>query len=360
MLLCAPLFTLSPVLADAPPADVATARRMLKQGQVAQAQAVLEELAAGEPDAEVHRLLGDVYCRQRQWDEAREELRAAIRMDEIADDHLRLGEVYIAEHKYALALAQFRNARRMGVLDGDLHYRLALAYFGLGRIYGDVQRVSLPSGSPGQRVGDTVLIEEIPGEPGMYWAAATDSAAFQVTRARSLGADGPEVRLLEARTWLAGRQYALAGRCFDALVEDLPNLELTDEERRQAWTDAAEASYHADDLVGFIARWREAHRTQDRDALAAAMAEAHRRVAERYADRGDLPQCIAHLEQALAEAPRDVPLRYQLGNRYWEAGEPLKAARAWRIVLQLDPEHPDRARILDRLQVITAEYGSSE
>ncbi|HRX86882.1 MAG TPA: hypothetical protein P5572_17800, partial [Phycisphaerae bacterium] len=52
MLLCAPLFTLSPVLADAPPADVATARRMLKQGQVAQAQAVLEELAAGEPDAE--------------------------------------------------------------------------------------------------------------------------------------------------------------------------------------------------------------------------------------------------------------------------------------------------------------------
>lgn len=341
------------------PAEVADARERIENGDLAGARALLEQVPPERVDAEVHRLLGEIDYRMEHWADAREHLREALRLDEIADDHLRLGEVYIAERKYALALAQFHNARRMGVLDGDLHYRLALAYFGLERIYGEVQRVAAPSGVPGERVGDTVLIEEIPDSPGTFWAAASDSAAYQITRARALAPDSPQARLLEARIWLAGRQYALAKRCFDGLVEDLPRLELSPAERADAWRAAAESAFNADDLDEYLRRVRAAC-SGDRDEVAAVMAEAHRRVAERYADRADAANCIAHLEQALAEAPRDVALRDALANRYWESGQPLRAAQAWRIVLQLAPEHPDRARILARLQTIAEEYGNDE
>jgi tetratricopeptide (TPR) repeat protein len=169
--------------------------------------------------------------------------------------------------------------------------------------------------------------------------------------------DAFALRLLDARLWLAGRQYAQAVSRFTALEPEIAQADSSDAERAAIWADFAEACYRADDLEGYLRRWRLAH-AGDRDELCAAMSRAHKRVADRYAARGDLAQCIAHLEKAVAETPRAVELRCLLGNRYWEGGEPMRAAREWRIVLQLDPGHAEKAQMLDRLLIVAAEYGT--
>jgi len=343
--------------ADTASGDVASARQMLEQGRVEEARELLAALPQAGKDAEVQRLLGEISYRQQRWADAREHLREALRIDPIADDHVRLGEVYILERKFALALAQFRSALRLGVLDGELHYRLAMAYAGLGRVLGDVQRVSAPGGRVGTRVDEVLLVEELADAPGVFWAASSDSAVYHVARARALGADTLEVRLLDARLWLEGRQYAEALGRYLALEEALEKSELPDAQRSAALSDFAEACFRSDDFDGYLSRLHAAHRG-DRASLSAAMAQAHRRVSDRYAARGDLLSCITHLEKAVSETPRSTELRFLLGNRYWEAGESLRAAREWRILLQLEPAHAARAQILDRLQFVAAEYGT--
>lgn len=345
-----------PTAAESSPTEVSRAQALLEQGKPDEALNLLAAFPADTTDAEVHRLLGEAYFQLGSWSEAREHLRAALRLDEIAEDHVRLGEVYMRERKFALALAQFRDAWRLGVTDGELHYRLAAAYLGLGRIFGDVSKVPAPGGSAGQRIDDVLLIEPVGDGSGTFWAATSDSAAYQVARALEQGVDSIAVRLLEARIWLAGRQYARALACFQRLEDALPASGLDADEQARFYADFAEACYRADDLEGYLRHLQRAY-AGNREALSGIMNAAHARVAERYADRGELGLCISHLEKAVAEAPRDADLRYRLGSRYWEAGQPLNAAREWRIVLQLVPGHPERERILERLQLISAEYG---
>jgi len=43
-------------------------------------------------------------------------------------------------------------------------------------------------------------------------------------------------------------------------------------------------------------------------------------------------------------------LNYLLGNAYWEAGRTTEAADHWRQTLTLQPQHPDRVRMLEHLQ----------
>ncbi|MCB9850054.1 MAG: tetratricopeptide repeat protein [Phycisphaerales bacterium] len=334
--------------------DVAGARDLLESGRVEEARTALEALIADGDDAEVHRLLGEADFQLERWADAREHIRAAMRLDEIAADHVRLGEVYMHEHKYALALERFRSAWRLGVMDGELHYRLAAAYAALDRIFGDVTKVNAPDGEPGQRVDETLLIEPVVGESGAFWAASSDSAAFQLQRAKALGENSLAVKLLEARIWLDGRQYDRALEAFEELEGDLESSSLSDEERTQAYVDFAEACFRADDLAGYLRRLHRAF-PNDRARLSAALAVAYRRVADRYADRGELGTCIEFLEKAVAEDPRAADLHARLGSRYWEAGESQKAERSWRILLQLDPDNPQRDWILDRLQQMAAE-----
>ena len=111
-----------------------------------------------------------------------------------------------------------------------------------------------------------------------------------------------------------------------------------------------------DDMQGYIARLKQAWREEGGEA-SAMLAKGYRRAALRFLQRGDLENYIRYIELALAEAPRDAELHYRLGYGYWEAGRMAEAARQWRIVLQIAPEHADRERMLEKIQMIQAEYG---
>ena len=143
---------------------------------------------------------------------------------------------------------------------------------------------------------------------------------FQLQRAKALGEDSLALQLLDARIWLDGRQYDRALDEFERLEEQLSSAKLPDAERTQAYVDFAEACFRADDLSGYVRRLHRAF-PNDRARLSAALAVAYRRVADRYADRGELGTCIEFIEKAVAEDPRAADLHSRLGSRHWGAGE---------------------------------------
>ena len=49
---------------------------------------------------------------------------------------------------------------------------------------------------------------------------------------------------------------------------------------------------------------------------------------------------------AVAEAPRTASLHQRLGDAYEEAQNYPAAVTQWRMVLDLEPDHPDRMKLL--------------
>ncbi len=366
--------------ANEPAPTVANARALLDAGRVDDAQRMLLILDGLTRDAEVDRLLAETYYRQQDWPAARKYLRRTIRLDETAQDCFRLGRAYLHEGQCALAVEQLHRARRLGMTSCDLHLALAEAYQCLHQTFGQLRTVTAPGAAPGTFHDDLLLIERIKpessklahqtagasdrshaaeGDPAIFLAAEEDTAIAQLAHATAGGCDSAAVRLLEARVWLRGRWYRHAADLF-AAIERMPEVADWPAERRAAlYADFAEALFGLDDLEGYVARLQQALRL-DRERYGQSLARSYLRVAQRYTQRGDLARTIQYLERAVAEAPRNADLRYRLGNANWEAGELLSAAREWRIVLQLAPDHPDRPRLLDLIRMIRAEYEDSQ
>jgi tetratricopeptide (TPR) repeat protein len=167
---------------------------------------------------------------------------------------------------------------------------------------------------------------------------------YHVRAALDGGLDTPEVHLLHARVWLrAGRPE----RALDILRKR--EHRLPEKERGDFWHAYGQAALAADELETSLRCLKQAV-TCDPVRYEPSLLEAYRALADRYSRRGDLAAYVRCLEAACDLAARDPELHYRLGNAYWEAGRHADAARQWQITLELDPDHPQRARLLDRLR----------
>ena len=54
-----------------------------------------------------------------------------------------------------------------------------------------------------------------------------------------------------------------------------------------------------------------------------------------------------YLEKSIARSPRNPDYRYYLGNAFREVGEKDKAAAQWRMVLALNPDHPEKDKLME-------------
>ena len=77
------------------------------------------------------------------------------------------------------------------------------------------------------------------------------------------------------------------------------------------------------------------------------LVRAYLRVAERHNQRGDRESYILYLRKAVEESPDSASLHYRLAGAFLETGDREGAVRAWRAVLELQEDHPDRLRILN-------------
>ena len=58
---------------------------------------------------------------------------------------------------------------------------------------------------------------------------------------------------------------------------------------------------------------------------------------------------IEFLGKAVGETPENAALHFKLGNAYEEARTYDQAKAQWRMVLDLEPDHPQRMRLLNLL-----------
>jgi tetratricopeptide (TPR) repeat protein len=257
--------------------------------------------------------------------------------------------LWLALVDHALALRQYGLAlQRIGRAEGRLgssprmHYRTARAFYALGQVLGQTRVIQVPGGRAGQFVNEWLLVEERDG-PDRFLCCPRASALYAVRRALDGGLDEAHVHLLHARIWSqAGRPDVglaiLQGReaawLHDASVETLATF-----------ADLALASDTLDDFLRYT-RLRAAREPRRSTEI---LHQAYLSAAQRYNQRGDGAMSRELLRRALVLEPENVEVMLGLADAAWEAGAREEAALRYRQVLEHEPDHRDRSRILKRL-----------
>ena len=330
-------------------AAVALARRHFDRQAYAQVVEVLEPLRGGARDYEVGHLLGTALFYEGKLEKSRRALTEAVARDGThAQDHYLLASIAAKQGRFALAVEAYERANLLGRNDALLHLNLANAYFKLGNYLGDVRQQAVEDGEPGTITEDGYLIEPVPGSGGVFRISPPRSAVFHARKALDLGLARPELHLLWGDLWLEGRCYARAVAAYQAIDARVPPP------RRGAFChNYARALWGTGDAEGYVARMREAAQI-DSATYAPLLGRAYLRVAESYSQEGKLSAHIDYLRLAVQHIPTSSDLRYRLGNALWEDGRHQEAVLQWRITLELQPDHPDRARLLDIIRLTRA------
>ena len=123
-------------------------------------------------------------------------------------------------------------------------------------------------------------------------------------------------------------------------------LEDAELETLDALADLALAANAVDDFLRY-SRLRAGCQPRRRTEI---LYEAFVAAAERYNQRGDDTMYRELLRRALALKSEDVELMRRLGDAIWDAGDRGAAAVWYRRVLEREPAHRERRRILKRLE----------
>lgn len=256
--------------------------------------------------------------------------------------HLAKIDRSLAEQRYAGALREAREALRLCGPRTALQWRAARAYFALGEYFGDVSVETIPDGREGQFMRDRLLIEQREGKD-RFLCCGERSALYQLRRALDAGLDTPAAHLMHAQIWQRMDKprvgYGIIKRREALLLEnaDGATLEIV-----------ARLAFEADEL-GDFARYARAQARLDPGHSRKVLIESYLQLANRYNQRGDARMYVTCLERAARLAPADVDLAYRLGEACWDAGRREGAIESFHRVLELNPEHPQRGRIIERM-----------
>jgi cytochrome c-type biogenesis protein CcmH/NrfG len=83
----------------------------------------------------------------------------------------------------------------------------------------------------------------------------------------------------------------------------------------------------------------------DSVAYQATLVDAYLKVAEQFNQAGDLEKHIEYLNKAVGQSPQTASLHLLLGSAYEEAQKYDQAVTQWKMVLDLEPEHPRRTEL---------------
>ncbi len=307
---------------------------------------VLEPLLEYRHDYPTYHMLAEAEYNRGEQEKARKRYEEAVKLNpQSASDHYQLGNIYLAGNFFALAAESYEAASRLGIDTPVLHYKLGSAYFNLRNYFGRIAVRTVKSGQPGTISGDWYLIEPLPGKEETFRCAPKASAIYQVARAL---ADGIEVRadihVLRANIYLNARRYQQAYDMFTEIAPTVP-----DEDK------ALFHYYHAQAAFG-IGRYDEYLQLLEKaieldpEAYKSTLVDAYVQVADQHNQAGDLDKYIQFLARAVAESPRTASLHLKLGYAHEEAQQYDKAIAQWQMTLDLEPDHPDRMKLLNLIE----------
>ena len=310
---------------------------------------MLEPLLKYRHDYPTYHMLAEAAYNLNEFAKARKYYEEAVRLNgDSALDHYQLGNLHLAESRFARAAMSYEAAVRLGLESPVLHYKLASSYFNLRNYFGGISVVTVAAGVPGTISDDWYLIERVPGDKDVFRVAPPRSAIYQIAKAME-GDDLPKVdmRMLQANTYLSARRYKRASELYadlGTLVEEQPK-----EDRALYHFYYAESALGLADYDEYLAQLRKAI-DLDEATYRSALVEACDTVAEKYNQAGDLDKYIEYLKMAVHESPQTATLHMKLGNALAEAKSYADAVQQWRMVLDLEPDYPQRTKLLNLIK----------
>lgn len=291
---------------------------------------------------------------QKAREKARDYFEKAVELNpHSADSHLQLGNIYLIQSQFARAAEAYEKAGELGIDTAAFHFKLATVYYNLRNYLGPIRSVEVIGGEVGQITPHPLLlIDPVPGRRDHFYAIGPRSAMFRAARAAELGIDMPELTLLKANIWLNARRFEKA----DALYRELEPL-VQDDDAPLMWYYWAQTALGLDDLDAYLERLEKAIALEP-DVYQPTRADAYVTVADRYHQRGQQDEYLEYLHKAVQTNPLSVSLQLAWGDALWQAGRQSEAIGTYRLVLELDSEHPRRVELLNRIRRHEATAGS--
>ncbi len=168
----------------------------------------------------------------------------------------------------------------------------------------------------------------------------SNSAIYQIARAVADGLkETPDIRFLKANIYLEARRYRQAYEMFGKIAGEVP-----EQDKALFHYYYAESAFGIGKYDEYLSHLDEAIKL-DKAAYEPTRVEAYMKVAEQYNQAGQLDKYILYLGKAVAVSPQTAGLHLKLGNAYEEARRYPKAVVQWRMVLDLETDHPQRMKL---------------
>ena len=314
-----------------------------KQKKWQQVVDVLEPLLEFRHDYPTYHLLAEAKYNLTDYEKARNYFEEAIKLNpKSGSDHYQLGNIYLAGNFFALAAESYQSALRLGVDVPVLHYKLGSAYFNLRNYFGKISEVTIKAGKTGTISDNWYLIEPVPGKKDVFRAAPSASAVYQVARAVADGIDNStDIQFLFANIYLNARRYSRAYGMLKKIEAKIPK-----EDKALFYYYYSQSAFGIRRYDEYLSLLQKAIEL-DEATYASALVEAYLKVADRYNQAGRLDEYIKYLGKAVQESPETASLHLKLGHAFQENQEYDKAVAQWQMVLDLEPDHPERMELLN-------------
>ncbi len=307
--------------------------------------AVLEPLLKYRHDYPMYHMLAEAYYRGNNLTKARTYFEKAVKLNpKSASDHHELGNIYLSRNFFALAAKSYESALELGSEGPVLHYKLGTAYFNLRNYFGRVTEKTIKSGKAGTISGEHYLIEPVSGKKDVFRCAPSRSAIYQISRALADGIeDKPDIQILKAAIFMNVRRYAQAFAMFKKIEATVPK-----DDKALFYYYYAQTAFGRGEYEHYLQILGKAIKL-DPEAYKPTLVDAYLKVADRYNQDGQLQNYIHYLEMAVSENPQTASLHYKLGDACEEAQDYEKAVAHWRMVLDLEPQHPRKTKLLNKI-----------
>lgn len=306
---------------------------------------VLEPLLKFKHDYPLYHLLAEAHYEKEQFDKARGYYEKAVSLNpKSQSDHYQLGNIYLAQKRFAKAASSYETAGRLGMSSGVYHFKLASVYFNLRNYLGRVSTAEVIGGKEGQLKDQYFLIGAVPGQQDKFYVAGIRSAIYQARKAQEMGIDVFDIRFLEANVWLSARRYANAARIYAEIQEKVRK-----EDQGLFWYSWAQAALGLNDYDNYLVRLNKAIEAAP-DIYKGTLADAYVTIATRYHQRGDSQQYVNYLSKAVENNPLSARLHLTLGDAHWLSNHRDAAIQQYKLVLELEPDHSQRVRLLNRIR----------
>ncbi len=184
----------------------------------------------------------------------------------------------------------------------------------------------------------------MPGQKDTFYVAYSAVGDLPGHPRQALGIDIFEIRFLEANIWLSAKRFDKADRIYKELESKVKPADAG-----LFWFYWAQAALGRHDYENYLGRLQKAIVTEP-GTYKPMLAEAFVTVANRYHQEGERQSTssISPRRSARTRSPRGCISR--LATPTGSKTSATTRIEQYKLVLELEPDHPDRVRLLNRIR----------